>query len=71
MPAIEAKWARASSLRDLEAELSRLLEGCSADDVLGVSHSTAVLSSKQSGGVWSGVSHTHKVEYSALVLLRS
>jgi hypothetical protein len=63
-------WARAPSLEKLEKELARLLAGCAADDVLGVSHSTAAVSSKQSGGIWGGASQTHKVEYSAIVLVR-
>jgi hypothetical protein len=48
-----------------------VLEGCVADDVLGVSHSAAPVSSKGSGGIWSGAIQSHKVEYSALVLVRS
>lgn len=63
--------ARASSLEKLEKELARLLAACAANDVLGVSHSAASVSSKQSGGVWSGANQTHTVEYSALVLVRN
>jgi hypothetical protein len=63
-------WARAPSLDKLEKRLERLLAQCPADDVLGVSHSAAALSSKQSGGLWGAASHTHKIEYSAVVLVR-
>ncbi len=63
-------WARAPSLEKLEKELARVLAGCVADDVLGVSHSAAPVSSKQSAGIWSGAIQNHKVEYSALVLVR-
>jgi hypothetical protein len=71
MSEVGVVWARAPSLEKLEKELARLLAGCAADDVLGVSHSSAAVSSKQSGGIWSGASQTHKVEYSAVVLVRS
>ena len=64
-------WARAPSLEKLEKELARVLAGCVADDVLGVSHSAAQVSSKQSGGIWAGSTETHRFEYSALVLVRS
>jgi hypothetical protein len=64
-------WARAPSLDKLEKELARVLVGCAADDVLGVSHSAAPISSKQSGGIWSGAIQSHTVEYSAVVLVRS
>jgi hypothetical protein len=63
-------WARAPTLPKLEKELQRLLASCPADDVLGVSHSTAV-SSKQSGGIWSGTRQVNKTEYSAVVLVRT
>ncbi len=63
-------WARAPSLEKLEKEMVRLLADCAADDVLGVSHSAAAVLSKQSGGIWSGASQTHKLEYSAVVLVR-
>jgi hypothetical protein len=62
---------RAPSLAKLEKELVRLLAECSADAVLGISHTTANLATKQSGGVWGGARHTNNVEYSALVLLRA
>jgi hypothetical protein len=68
---IEVLWARAPSLERLEKELARLLSNRAADDVLGVSHSTATTSSKQSRGIWSGASETNVLEYSALVLLRA
>ncbi|MHB8659594.1 MAG: hypothetical protein ACYC91_16915 [Solirubrobacteraceae bacterium] len=61
---------RAPSLEKLEKELARLLADCAADDVLGVSHSAAVVSSRQSGGIWGGGSQANKLEYSAVVLLR-
>jgi hypothetical protein len=64
-------WARASSLDKLETELSGLLADCAADAVLGVSHSAAVVSSKQSGGLWGGGNQAHKLEYSAIVLVRT
>ena len=64
-------WARAPSLEKLEKELARLLADCAADDVLGVSHSSAAVSIKQSGGIWGGPNQTHKLEYSAVVVLRS
>jgi hypothetical protein len=62
---------RAPSLAKLEKELIRLLADCSADAVLGVSHATASLETKQSGGIWAGAHHTNKLEYSALVLRRA
>jgi hypothetical protein len=62
---------RAPSLAKLEKELIRLLADCSADAVLGVSHATASLETKQSGGIWASPRHTNKIEYSALVLLRA
>lgn len=64
-------WARAPSLEKLERELARLLAGHAADDVLAVSHSTAELSSKQSGGLWRGARQAHTLEYSAVVLVRT
>lgn len=63
--------ARAPSLEKLEKELSRLLADRAADDVLGVSHSAAAVSSKQSGGIWGDGSQAHKVEYSAVVLVKT
>ncbi len=53
--------ARAPSLEKLETELARLLTGCAAHDVLGASHSAATASGKQSGGIWSGASQSHKL----------
>jgi hypothetical protein len=70
MPEVGVIWATAPSLEKLEKELSGLLAECAADDVLGVSHSSAAVSSKQSGGIWGGATQTHKLEYSAVVLLR-
>lgn len=63
-------YGRVRHLEKLEKELARVLAGCVADDVLGVSHSAAPASSKQSGGIWSGAIQDHKVEYSAVVLVR-
>jgi hypothetical protein len=63
--------ARARSLEKLEKELDRLLSGCAADEVLGVSHSTTAVSSKQSGGIWSGTRQANKVEYTAVVLVHT
>jgi hypothetical protein len=71
MPEVGVIWARAPSLQKLEKELDRLLAGCAADDVLGVSHSTTAVSSKQSGGIWSGTRQVSKVEYTAVVLVRT
>jgi hypothetical protein len=64
-------WARAPSLEKLQKELARVLAGYVADDVLGISHSAAPASSKTSGGIWSGTTQSHKVEYSAIVLVRA
>ncbi len=62
--------AHALSLKKLAQELVRLLAGCAADDVIGVSYYAAAVSTKQSGGIWGGASQTHKLEYSAVVLVR-
>jgi hypothetical protein len=70
MPDIEVLWARAPTLEKLEKELSRLLTECAADEVLGISHSSRALHTKQSGGIWAGATLTHKLEYSAIVLVR-
>jgi hypothetical protein len=71
MAGVGVIWARAPSLEKLENELSRLLAGCSADDILGVSHSFSAVSCKQSGGIWRGGAQTLKLEYSAVVLVRN
>jgi hypothetical protein len=71
MSEVDVVSVRAPSLTKLEKELVRLLADCSADSVLGVSHTTATLGAKQSGGIWTGARHANKVEYSALVLLRA
>jgi hypothetical protein len=63
--------AHAASPRKLEKELARLLAGQAADEVLGVSHWTATVSTKQSGGIWSSARQAHKLEYSAVVLVRT
>lgn len=64
-------WARAPSLEKLEKELAGLLADSAADSVLSVSHSASVVSSKQSGGLWGGGNQAHKLEYSAIVLVRT
>jgi hypothetical protein len=71
MPAVGVICAHANSPRKLEKELDRLLVGHAAEDVLGVSHSAALVSTKQYGGIWSGARHSHKLEYSAVVLVRA
>jgi hypothetical protein len=71
MPDVGVICAHATSPRQLEKELARLLQGHAADDVLGVSHWTATVASKQSRGIWSGARQAHKVEYSAVVLVRA
>lgn len=71
MSEVDVVSVSAPSLAKLEKELVRLLADCSADAVLGMSHTTATLGAKQSGGIWTGAHHTNKVEYSALVLLRA
>jgi len=70
MSEVGVLWARAPSLERLEKELSELLADWGADDVVSVSHSSAAVSSKQSGGIWGGATQTHKIEYSAVVLVR-
>ena len=62
--------AHASSPRKLEKQLARLLAGCAAGDVLTVSHWSAIVSTHEHGGIWTGARQTHKLEYSAVVLLR-
>ncbi|MGH3026466.1 MAG: hypothetical protein ACRDLR_08480 [Gaiellaceae bacterium] len=62
-------WARAPTLEKLEHELSRLLAGHAPEDVLGVSHTSAVIASQQSGGIWGGAATANKLEYSAIVLI--
>lgn len=64
-------WARAPTLEKLEKELFGLLDGYCAEDVLGVSHSAASISSRQSGGIWGGASQSYKLEYSAVVMVRA
>jgi hypothetical protein len=62
---------QAPSLEQLEKELGRLLADQSAKDVLGVSHYTSPVSTRQSGGIWSGARQAHKLAYSAVVLIRA
>jgi hypothetical protein len=71
MSEVAVIWARAPSLEKLEKELTQLLAGRAADEVLGVSHSTAPVTSKQSGGLWGGANQSHRLEYTALVLVRT
>ena len=71
MPEVGVICAHAASPRKLEKELARLLAGHAAEDVLAISHWTAAVSTKQSGGIWSSASQAHKLEYSALVLVRA
>ena len=71
MSEVGVRWARAPSLEKLTKELARLLADCAAADVLGVSHACAAGSSKQSGVIWGGGSQAYKLEYSAVVLVRS
>jgi hypothetical protein len=63
--------AHASSPRKLEKQLARLLAGCAAEDVLSVSHWSTIVSTQQYGGIWTGTKQTHKLEYSAVVLVRA
>jgi hypothetical protein len=51
MPDVGVICAHAASPRKLEKELARLLAGQAAEDVLGISHWTATVSTKQSGGI--------------------
>jgi hypothetical protein len=71
MPDVGVICAHAASPRKLEKELARLLARQAPDEVLAVSHWTATVSTKQSGGIWSGARQAHKLEYSAVVLVRA
>ena len=71
MPDVGVICAHASSPRKLEKQLARLLAGRAADDVLSVSHWSAIVSTQQYGGIWTGARQTHKLEYSAVVLVRA
>jgi hypothetical protein len=71
MPDVAVICAHAASPRKLEKELARLLARQAPNEVLAVSHWTATVSTKQSGGIWSGARHAHKLEYSAVVLVRA
>jgi hypothetical protein len=71
MAGVDVIWARAPTLEKLQKELVGVLDGYAPEDVVGVSHSTAAVSSKGSGGVWGGGRKANVVEYSALVLVRS
>ena len=71
MPDVGVICAHASSPRKLEKELARLLSGQVAHNVLSVSHWTATVSTKQFGGIWGGARQVHKLEYSAVVLVRA
>ena len=63
--------AHAPSPQKLEKELARLLANHAADDILSVSHLSATVSTKHSGGIWSGARQAHKLEYSEVVLVRA
>jgi hypothetical protein len=63
--------AHASSPRKLGKQLACLLADRAPDDVLSVSHWSAIVSTRQSGGIWSGARQTHKLEYAAVVLVRA
>ena len=65
-----ATWVSAASLDKLQAELDRRLARYGPDDVVGLSHSSATTSSRQSGGIWSGARTTYDIEYSAVALVR-
>jgi hypothetical protein len=71
MSDVGVMWFRASSLKKLQRELEKGLNAYEPDDVLGVSHWSTPVSSKQTGGVWSGARTAHKLEYSAMVLVRA
>jgi hypothetical protein len=64
-------WAQAPTLEKLQTELAGLLDGYAAEDVLGVSHSTGTVSTKQSGGIWGAGTQNHKLDYTAVVLVRN
>jgi hypothetical protein len=71
MPDVAVICAHASSPRKLEQQLARLLAGQAAEDVLSVSHSSEIVSTHEYGGIWSAARQTHKLEYSAVVLVRA
>lgn len=71
MSEVKAICARARSPEKLQRELDELLRGYHADEILGLAHTSATKSSKQSGGIWSGAHHAHTLEYSAVVLVRT
>ena len=71
MPEVGVICAHAPSLKKLEKELARLLAGQTPEDVLGVSHYTSAVATRQSGGIWNGATQAHKLEYSAVVLIRA
>mgnify|MGYP001369289621 CR=1 FL=1 len=71
MAAVDVIWARAPTLEKLQKELAELLDGYAPEDVIGVSHSAAAVSSKGSGGIWGGGRQAHGPEYSAIVLVRT
>jgi hypothetical protein len=70
MAGVDVIWARAPTLDKLQAELAGLLDHYAPEDLLGMSHSAAATSSKQSGGVWGGGRQSQELEYSAVVLVR-
>jgi hypothetical protein len=71
MSEVKTICARAPSPEKLQRELDGLLRGYHADEILGLAHTSATKSSKQSGGIWSGAHTTHALEYSAVVLVRT
>ena len=71
MAGVQVISARATTLEKLEKELARVLDGCEAEDVLGLSHDVTAESTKQTGGIWGGGAQTHKLEYTAVVLVRT
>jgi hypothetical protein len=71
MPDVSVICAHASSPRKLEKQLQHLLAGRAAEDVLSVSHWSAIVSTQQYGGIWTVARQIHKLEYSAVVLVRA
>lgn len=71
MAAVQVISAQATTLEKLEKELSRALAGCAAEDILGLSHHVMAASTKQTGGIWGGAAQTYKLEYTAVVLVRT
>jgi hypothetical protein len=70
MAAVDVIWARAPTLEKLQQELLSLLDGYAPEDVISLSHAVGAVASTHSGGVWGRGREAHKVEYSAIVLVR-